>query len=419
MELALEHARQAQLAGEVPVGAVLVRDGVVIGSGRNMSIAQSDPSAHAEILALREASSIAANHRLDDCTLYSTLEPCAMCAGAMLHARISRLVFAAPDPKTGVAGSVLNLFEDRRLNHHTKVTSGVLAEHSESLLKAFFRDLRRRNAVRALPLREDALRTPDERFADLPEYAWTPHYVCVLPSVTGLRLHYLDEGSAAAPLVFLCLHGGTGWSYQFHRLLPVWINGGCRVVAPDFVGFGKSDKLKRADPQPMMARVRCVLDLIELLDLSRVVLVAQDGSETLMREVVHKAGGRLRGLLALRSGTDAAVATQQVNLAAYEAPFPDSGFKAAMRSGVPENIFPQEPPPVAAAQTRREGKIHYWHGLAMLARTGAATLRGEAARLLLDDIPMGTYGPIPHEFDAQLASAAFNYFSASADGMSL
>jgi tRNA(adenine34) deaminase len=417
MELALEQARQAQVAGEVPVGAVLVRDGVVLGTGRNMSIAQHDPTAHAEMLALREASCVAANHRLEDCTLYSTLEPCAMCAGAIFHARVARLVFAAADPKTGVAGSVLNLFEDRRLNHHTQVTSGVLAEPSESLLKSFFLNLRHRNARRALPVREDALRTPDERFAELPEYPWTPHFACVLPSLTGLRLHYVDEGSSTAPIVFLCLHGDTGWSYQFHRLLPVWINGGCRVVAPDFVGFGKSDKPKRADPHPLNTRIQCVLDLIEILDLSKVVLVAQDSSEALMQEVVHRAGGRLLGLMALRSGADAAIASQKVNLAAYEAPFPNSGFKAALRGGVPRKIFLEEPPYVSAAHTRFAGKKRYWHGLAMIARPGCATVSGEEARLLLGDIPMGTFGLLPHEFDARLATAAFNYFSASADGV--
>jgi tRNA(adenine34) deaminase len=110
MGLALEQARQAAAAGEVPVGAVVVKDGQVIATGRNAPIASHDPTAHAEVVALREAARLLGNYRLDGCTLYVTLEPCAMCSGAMLHARVDRVVFGAADPRTGVAGSVLNLF---------------------------------------------------------------------------------------------------------------------------------------------------------------------------------------------------------------------------------------------------------------------------------------------------------------------
>ncbi|MEO8857776.1 MAG: tRNA adenosine(34) deaminase TadA, partial [Burkholderiaceae bacterium] len=124
MALALEQARVAQAAGEIPVGAVVVRDGQVIGRGRNSPLAQHDPSAHAEINALRAAAAALGNYRLDGCEMFVTLEPCAMCAGAMLHARLARVVFGATDPRTGAAGSALNLFNNQKLNHQTRVQGG-------------------------------------------------------------------------------------------------------------------------------------------------------------------------------------------------------------------------------------------------------------------------------------------------------
>jgi tRNA(adenine34) deaminase len=145
MRAALALAEQARGAGEVPVGAVVVRDGVVIGSGFNSPIGRHDPSAHAEILALRAAAAASGNYRLSGCTLYVTLEPCVMCSGAILHARIVRVVYGAPDPKTGACGSVLNLFAEDRLNHHTAVTGGVLAEECGRLLTGFFQERRGAN----------------------------------------------------------------------------------------------------------------------------------------------------------------------------------------------------------------------------------------------------------------------------------
>ncbi|MGH6629289.1 MAG: tRNA adenosine(34) deaminase TadA [Burkholderiales bacterium] len=145
MRVALALAEQARGAGEVPVGAVVVRDGVVIGSGFNSPIGSHDPSAHAEILALRAAAAASGNYRLSGCTLYVTLEPCVMCSGAILHARIGRVVYGAPDPKTGACGSVLNLFAEDTLNHHTAVTGGVLAEECGRLLTGFFQERRGAN----------------------------------------------------------------------------------------------------------------------------------------------------------------------------------------------------------------------------------------------------------------------------------
>ena len=138
MRAALAMAREAKLLGEVPVGAVVVKDGVIIGRGKNSLIGLSDPSAHAELLALRDAAQHLGNYRLTGCELFVTLEPCLMCAGAMFHARIARVIFGASDPKTGVCGSVLDLFSERRLNHHTTASSGVLAVECGQMLSDFF-----------------------------------------------------------------------------------------------------------------------------------------------------------------------------------------------------------------------------------------------------------------------------------------
>jgi tRNA(adenine34) deaminase len=148
MDVALGLAREAAALDEVPVGAVVVaHDGVIVGRGFNQPISRHDPSAHAEMLALRDAAARIGNYRLPGCRLFVTLEPCAMCAGAILHARISRVVFGARDPKTGAAGSVIDLFAETRLNHHATISGGVLAEHCSALLSGFFAARRQRTVV--------------------------------------------------------------------------------------------------------------------------------------------------------------------------------------------------------------------------------------------------------------------------------
>ncbi|QVL45885.1 MAG: tRNA adenosine(34) deaminase TadA [Methylophilaceae bacterium] len=142
MQIAIALAQEAQAEGEVPVGAIVVKNGLIVGRGYNAPIKEHDPSAHAEILALRDAANNLSNYRLIDCTLYVTLEPCAMCTGAIQHARIAHLVYGANDVKTGACGSVINLMAEAKLNHHTKVTGGVLAEECAGLLTAFFKERR-------------------------------------------------------------------------------------------------------------------------------------------------------------------------------------------------------------------------------------------------------------------------------------
>jgi tRNA(adenine34) deaminase len=143
MREALAEAQRAWDKGEVPVGAVVVKDGVVIARGFNQPIGSHDPTAHAEIVALRAAAEALGNYRLPGCELYVTLEPCVMCSGAMMHARLSRIVYGAPDPKTGACGSVVDMFAQEKLNHHAEVEGGVLADDCANLLKAFFAERRR------------------------------------------------------------------------------------------------------------------------------------------------------------------------------------------------------------------------------------------------------------------------------------
>lgn len=172
MRLALDQAHNAWLLGEVPVGAVIVREGKVIATGFNRPIGDSDPTAHAEIIALRQAASLLDNYRLPGCTLYVTLEPCAMCAMAMMHARLDRVVFGARDPKTGAAGSVLDLFSETRLNHHCAVLGNVDAQACSRLLQDFFRE-RRRQTRPEEPVRAD------------PDAGANP--------ATGIEVKHLDE----------------------------------------------------------------------------------------------------------------------------------------------------------------------------------------------------------------------------------
>ena len=241
MQLALRQAQAAADAGEVPVGAVVVRAGQVIASAHNAPLASHDPTAHAEVNAMRAAAQALGNYRLDDCTLYVTLEPCAMCSGAALHARFKRVVFGATEPKTGAAGSVLNLFEHAQINHQTQVIGGVLADECAQVLQGFFEQRRAQQQLSKVPLREDALRTPDSAFDGLDVPLTMSHFTAELPALDGLRLHWFDnrQGAQAAPHVYL--HGLDGWSAQYVPQLQSTQP----VIALDLPGFGLSDKPKK------------------------------------------------------------------------------------------------------------------------------------------------------------------------------
>lgn len=398
MSLALEQAREAARNGEVPVGAVVVKAGQVVGSGRNAPITTHDPTAHAEIVALRDAAQRLGNYRLEGCTLYVTLEPCAMCSGAMLHARVPRVVYGAADPKTGAAGSVLDLFVNPEINHQTQVASGVLAEDCGQLLQSFFTDRRQAQGRGRMPLREDALRTPEDRFDDVPDYPWQPHYLNDLPSLDGLRLHYLDEGPRDAPITWLCLHGNPTWSYLYRKMIPVWLAAGHRVVAPDLIGFGKSDKPKRVEFHHFDWHRQVLLEFVERLDLQRLALVVQDWGGILGLTLPMAAPKRYGHLLVMNTHLATAesplsegfkawrdmcaskpnfdvgrllsrgnpqMSTQEC--AAYEAPYPDAGHRAALRAFPP--MVPEHPGDEGVSWSRAAQSFweSEWRGKSLMA----------------------------------------------------
>lgn len=374
MQLALAQAREAGALGEVPVGAVVVRGGQIIATGRNAPIDEHDPTAHAEIVALRAAAQTVGNYRLDDCELFVTLEPCAMCSGAMLHARLKRVVFGASDLKTGTAGSVLNLFTQPQLNHQTQLQGGVLAAECAALLQDFFRQRRanRREEFQLNhPLRDDALRTPEAVFEGVPGYPWRPNYINDLPSLGGLRMHYLDEVNSGNKveegggqrLTFLCLHGNPAWSYLYRKMIPAFVTAGHRVVAPDLIGFGKSDKPKKDSFHTFSAHRQMLRELVERLDLQNIVLVVQDWGGLLGLTLPMSARQRYKGLLVMNTllacgdaplppgflvWREMCAKNPEFDVArlfargnpqmsaeecsAYSAPFPDKGHRAALRA---------------------------------------------------------------------------------------
>lgn len=446
MRLALAEARAAAEVGEVPVGAVLVKDGTVIATGRNAPIGSHDPSAHAEMVALREGARRLGNYRLDGCTLYVTLEPCAMCSGAMLHARLDRVVYGAPDPKTGAAGSVIDLFAQRQLNHQTQVQGGVLAAEGAELLRDFFKERR----MNPHPLREDALRTPDTAFQNLPGYPWAPRYLSDLPALNGLRLHYLDEGPAEGPLTWLCLHGNPAWSYLYRHMVPVFLGAGHRVVAPDLIGFGKSDKPKKDSAHSFTWHRQVLLEFVERLDLRHVVLVVQDWGGLLGLTLPMAAPGRYRGVLLMNttlatgeaplspgflawremcaSKPDFAVGRlfargnpqmSEAECAAYDAPFPDRGHRAALRAFPP--MVPEFPDSDGAAVGREARRFwrEQWQGRSLMAIGQQDPVLGEPVmRALREDIRgcpepllLPQAGHFVQEHGEPIARAALTHFS--------
>lgn len=267
LQLALTQAQLAAQAGEVPVGAVVVSaTGQVLGQGHNRTLTDHDPSAHAEIQALRVAAQTTTNHRLEGCTLYVTLEPCAMCSGALLHARLARVVYAVADPKTGAAGSALNLFAHSALNHQTvcqpfapQDAAGIaLREQCAAILQTFFQA--RRQAQSALrqkplhaPLREDALRLPPPHFehiAPLQALQRWSQFVLLRdpdqPASPPWRMHVWDTAphDSSRPAVLL-LHGYASYGLLWADLIALLHAAGWRVLAPDLLGHGQSDKPKK------------------------------------------------------------------------------------------------------------------------------------------------------------------------------
>jgi tRNA(adenine34) deaminase len=446
MHLALQEAAKAAQAGEVPVGAVVVKNGQLIASGHNRCIADQDPSAHAEVVALRAAAQALGNYRLDGCELFVTLEPCAMCSGALLHARLDRVVYGAADSRAGAAGSLLNLFAMPAINHQTAVQGGVLAQECAEVLQTFFKP-RRANAN---PLREDALRTPEARFENLPDYPWQPNYLSDLPALQGLRLHYLDEGPPEADLIYLCLHGNPAWSYLYRHMVPVFAQAGHRVVVPDLIGFGKSDKPKKDGVHQFDFHRAVLLQFIERLDLRNIVLVVQDWGGILGLTLPMEAPQRYSGLLAMNTvlaGGDAPLSPgflawrtwcaknpefdvgrlfargnphmSEAQWQAYNAPFPDAGHRAALR------VFPTMVPEFAhspGADVARRARSFWqnsWAGRSMLAIGQQDPVLGEPVMRALQSQIRGCEhvmllpeaGHFVQEHGTPIAQAAVRFFA--------
>jgi tRNA(adenine34) deaminase len=322
-----------------------------------------------------------------------------MCVGAILHARLKRVVWGAAEPKTGAAGSVVDLFANAQLNHQTQHSGGVLAEQASQLMQDFFktqRALHKQHSPTAL--REDALRTPEVCFADIPNYPWQPHYINNLPSLAGLRMHYVDDGPKDAEVTWLCLHGNPAWSYLYRKMIPVFLQAGHRVVAPDMPGFGKSDKPKKDSAHSFTWHRQVLLEFVEALDLQHIQLVVQDWGGILGLTLPMAARQRYQGLLVMN--TILATALQPLSpgflawrqmcsdkpnfdvgrlfgrgnpqmssaeCAAYNAPFPDAGHRAALRA------FPPMVPEFGhcdGAEISRQAQAfwqHEWQGKSLMA----------------------------------------------------
>lgn len=261
MKLALAQARTAATAGEVPVGAIVVRAGQVIATGQNTVLTHTDPTAHAEINALRAAAKVVGNYRLEDCTLYVTLEPCTMCSGALLNARIRRVVFGAHEPKTGAVSSVVSLFSHPQLNHQTQWQAGVLAHECAAVMQDFFAQRRQLQQQNKTPLRDDALRPSDEvwRACDLP-LAWSC-FETQWPSLQGLRLHWFDNHKPARPEApqRVYLHGLDTWSACHLTTL----SSDQAAIALDLPGFGLSDKPKKESAHSLAWHVSVLSDFFK------------------------------------------------------------------------------------------------------------------------------------------------------------
>lgn len=409
LQLALQQAQLAAAMDEVPVGAVLVApDGQVLAQAHNRTLADNDPSAHAEMLALRWGAQKLGNHRLEGCTLYITLEPCAMCSGAMLHARPSRVVYAVPDPKTGAAGSVLNVFAHRQINHQTAVEAFMPTNAAEralqagcaQILSAFFQKRRtayqtRREQAAHAPVREDALRPAAQHFQNLaPLQALQPYSRFALlndPDASSAtlpwRMHYWDTGDTGdiapkppeKPAVVL-LHGYASYNLLWAQWLPVLQQAGWRVLAPDLPGHGQSDQPKKTSKHQIAWHAQLLQKWLQQVGFARHshgVLLAHDSAALLLPDllqalhlpfplqVLHLASAHderpWRTHCMQQPGFDLdkhwALNTEELAQKAWSAPYPNAGHRAALRWAQ----WAQWAPPQAFSETIKPYHQHTWH----------------------------------------------------------
>ncbi len=311
MGVALEQAHLAKTVGEVPVGAAVFLGEQLISKAHNLPVSSHNPCAHAEILALQEAGRQLGNYRLEGCTLFVSLEPCVMCAGAILNSRIKRLVFGAKDERAGAAGSVLNVFENPSLNAHTQVHSGFMAEDCAKPLVDFFKLRRAQTKVvreqTQQYLREDALRPEMNELQRLmlpwQEAGLVSTHVNDLPCLPGLRLHHwgapLPAESDCERKTWVCLHGlgSSGaffapWAIERARL-------GERVLMPDLMGFGLSDHMRSAARVDLQTLVLMLEEWFDRMNLQRVHLMSHDWSAQLALVLVPRLGSKVASWVCL------------------------------------------------------------------------------------------------------------------------
>ncbi|AGX87065.1 cytosine/adenosine deaminase [Candidatus Symbiobacter mobilis CR] len=322
---ALAQARLAAQLGEVPVGAVIVRGGEVLAAAHNEVLQKNDPTAHAEMLALRRAAAAVGNCRLDGCTLVCTLEPCAMCVGALVHARVGRLVYGAREPKTGAVRSQMQLLAHPAMPNPPVVMEGVLAADSAKLLQDFFVQRRAVSRSQRWPLRDDALRTPEERFACVAS-PYVSRYVADLPSLAGLRMHYWCEGAQTATVApaMLTLHGPQEWSAAWIEWMDRDLTAGRRVLLPDRIGYGRSDKPKKESAHSLRWHAAIALELLDRLGIGSVEIRTSLAGMPVAEALAMLAGERV---VAIHPATPSLLSE-----AVREAPYPDRGHRAALRA---------------------------------------------------------------------------------------
>lgn len=300
------------------------------------------------------------------------------------------------------------------------------------------------------PLRDDAVRTPEERFEKLPGYPWAPHYLSDLPALGGLRMHHLDEGPTDAPLTWLCLHGNPAWSYLYRKMIPVFLDSGARVVAPDLIGFGRSDKPKKDSAHSFTWHRQVLLEFIERLDLKNIVLVVQDWGGLLGLTLPLDAPERFRGLLVMNT----TLATGEVPLspgflawrtmcaqnpefdvarlfargnpqmsaeecAAYNAPFPDRGHRAALRAFPPMVPEHEDDDGAAVSRHARDFWASRWQGQSLMAIGQQDPVLGEpvmrALRASIRNCPeplvLPQAGHFAQEHGEVIAQAAVRHFA--------
>lgn len=371
MQLALQQAHLAEELGEIPVGAVVLLDGKVVGVGHNQTIGTCDPTAHAEVVALRAAAKFLGNYRLDQCSLYVTLEPCPMCMGAILHSRIAKVFFGAFDPKTGACGSVLNLPNDPRINHHCEVVGGVSQAQCSQHLSRYFEHLRtsKRHARRPRT-REDALRLTEGTLSTYMEGVES-QLVDDLQAADGLRVQTWKspEASRTPQHLVLCLHGATSWSYIYRDLLRTSRPENVMLWAVDLPGHGGSDKTKKGLEFNVKNQLALLCELLERSSASSIHVLGQDtgcelavhvasrlpertASLTLFNPVCHDAKSFILGGTPIRSRQQflAALGRQcegaPGSIAALSAPYPDAGHMAGMLQQLNPTANDMAPSPV-------------------------------------------------------------------------